>query len=485
MGLEGADVGVKGKLVLALVLLAVSAAVASDGAQLPFNLNDPTTWMPIAAAIIVIHLTLVSIIYMVASTFQDEQLKAWGKNEVMQAVFSAIIIASIGATIAVFDNEIIQPFFAGVVKPECNPSADPLCHQLRTDLKYDPNRNRWSEGNANVHITVEGDRVVCKGLDNCDPKFLMARSYLGITYEKLAKVLEHFIYDYNTYTALDSMGFNFGMSWTWKIEPPPIIGFNVGGSFPNHAILLNTLDNSIHFIERLMMLIKFQESVLKFFEYGLAASLIIIGIFFRSIWIFRKAGGLFISMGVCFMFVLPTLYALGWYTIDIPTFAGISEQAEEEADQSLLEEAMDATGISGIVDFIEKIGKTRGDMGTMNAVMAVVMSVVTAGFITLRVLEASQIKTMVPAAIKATLDTIVIGSMMATFISIAWLHVVDADDLYTTSLDDPGYLDIISRYAIVAIALPLLNFYITFSFIRGMSPLFGGDAEIPGLSRLL
>lgn len=481
MGWKGASV--RGKLVLALVLLMLSVAVASDGN--PFNLNDPATWMPIAAAIIIIHLTLVSILYMVASTFQDEQLKAWGKNEVMQAVFSAIIIASIGATIAIFDNEIIQPFFADVVEPECNPSTDPLCHQLRTDLKYDPSSNRWKEGDKGAHITVDDNRrVVCKGLQNCDPKFLMARSYLGITYEKLAKVLEHFIYDYSIYTALDSMGFNFGMSWTWKIEPPPIIGFNIGGSFPNHAILINTLDNCIHFIERLMMLIKFQESVLKFFEYGLAATLIVLGILLRSIWLFRKAGGLFIAMGLCFMFVLPTLYAIGWYTIDIPPFAEISKQPKE-VDQSLLEEALNATGVSSIVDFIEKAGEVRGDMGTMNAVIAVVMSVVTAGFITLRVLEASQIKTTVPAAIKAILDTIVIGSMMATFVSMAWLHVVDADDLYTTSLDDPGYLDIISRYAIVAIALPLLNFYITFSFIRGMSPLFGGDAEIPGLSRLL
>ncbi|MCX8205788.1 MAG: hypothetical protein N3H30_01005 [Candidatus Micrarchaeota archaeon] len=473
---------------LAFALALITFGIASAEGGIPFNFNDPATWVPIASVVVIIHLTLVSIIYMLASTFQDEQLKAWGKNEVMQAVFSAVIIASIGATIAIFDNEIIQPFFAGVVSPECDASTDPLCHQVRTDLKYTPSSNRWAEGPEGAHIVVENGKVICKGLDSCDPKFLMARSYLGITYEKLARVLKQCIRDYAVYMSVDGIGFNMGMTFLQQE-----IGFNFGGGFPTHGVLMNTLDHLISLIERLMMLIKFQESVLKFFEYGLAASLIVIGIFFRSIWIFRKAGGLFIAMGIGFMFVLPTLYALGWYTIDIPPLAEISRAGGiAEIDIPPLAEIPRAGGIAEFEEMgelgtnsesgVESAANTAGKMADLNAIQAVVAAALMAGFITLMVFEI--VKLGMAVAIKSVLNSVILASMLAALISLAFVNLTDADDLYTKG-DRIGLLDTISRYAIVAIALPLLNFYITFSFIRGMSPLFGGDAEIPGLSRFL
>ncbi len=472
------------KFLLILAIICITLAFAAQQTIGAYNLGDPTTWMGIASIIIILQLTLVSLAYMVSGIFHDEELKAWCKNEVVQAVYSLIILASIGAVLVILDQT-ASSFFVGVIDPSATCTDDACRHTLRTDLVFDPSTNRWKEGGSGngLYISVENNVPTCKWTGSgpeppCDPKFLMARSYLGITYEKLSGVLSNVMYTYAVYNAVDSMGFSSNFFFLYRT-----FGIGFGTGYPTHSVLLTSLNHMMGFTEKMMMLIKFQESILKYFEFGMAGGLIVLGIFFRSIWVFRKAGGLFLAMGIGFMFMLPLLYILGWYTIDIRPMqeAGISQRSVTNLA------GVDApSGLGGFFEQIANLFTNLGGGGTSTLVSATAILTSLIAWITLRSIEMANLTTLAPATIKLALDALVIVSIITTLISLGSVPIKDSNELYTDYEGKTiGYFDVLSRYALVAVAIPLLNFYILFSFIRGLSPLLGGEQDIPGLSRLL
>jgi len=483
-------------------LLAMLGSTHSADAVGYFDMFNTTAWITIALIVIVIHITLVSLAYMIGSSFQDEQMKAWSKNEIMQAVFSTIIVASLLGTLAVVGG-LSDEFFSGVVDPRGQCSG-PDCHNLRNDLEYYPKVNRWAGDGISswkndygigaiergaawqgigdyLQVKVINGKIVCESANSsmasrCDPKFLIARSYLGVTYEKLSGLLENYMFDYGVYSGLDSFGFSTNMYFF-----PKIFGITLGGSFPMHGVLLGTLDHMIAFTQKLMMLIKFQESILKFFEFGMASGLIVLGIIFRSIWIFRKVGGLFLAMGIGFMYVLPFMYALGWYTIDIPPLREAGIAKSDIARQIEL-----AEGGGGDIDQVFGEFATSARQSEENMAQLIAVIIVMVAFMAAKVVELVNIQTAAVSAIKLALDIMILVSAISLLVSSAFTTVNGPDQLFTDYENETvGQFDLLSRYALVALAIPLINFYITFAFIRGLSPLLGGDADIPGLSRLL
>ncbi|MCX8200347.1 MAG: hypothetical protein N3G76_02665 [Candidatus Micrarchaeota archaeon] len=474
------------KLKILAALLLVSLALSFSAQQIgAYDLGNPATWMGIAVLIVIIHLTLVSLAYMVSGIFKDEELKAWCKNEVVQAIYSLVIVSSIGAALVLVDST-VKVFFVGVINPAAQCTDDECRHTLRTDLVFDPSKNRWKESGEGLYISVEGDEPVCKWLGKgqappCDPKFLMARAYLGITYEKLSSLLGNMMYSYAALSAVDSMGFSNSFFILNRQ-----FGITFGSGYPTHSVLLTSISHMVGFTEKMMMLIKFQESILKYFEFGLAGALIVLGIFLRSIWVFRKAGGLFLAMGIGMMFVLPALYILGWYTIDIKPIqeAGISRKGGEGV--------AGGSAPSGVSGFFEQIGNlmemlaAQGGGGASELISAYAILASLLAFVGLRGVELANPITTVPAAIKMGLDVTMVLAIITTLAALASSPIKNADQLYTDYENGKiGYFDMLSRYALVAVAIPIMNFYIMFSFIRGLSPLLGGEHDIPGLSRLL
>ncbi|MEM4332433.1 MAG: hypothetical protein QW500_04085 [Candidatus Micrarchaeia archaeon] len=470
-----------------LLVVCVSLSFAAQQQIGAYDLGNPATWMGIAALIVILHLTLVSLAYMLSGVFQDEELKAWCKNEVVQAVYSLIIIASIGGVLVILDN-IVSSFFVGVINPAAQCTDEECMHTVRTDLVFDPSTNRWKENNEGkgLYIRVENGAPVCKWSGNgpqpsCDPKFLMSRAYLGITYEKLAGMLGNMMYSYSALSAVDSMGFSNSFFIFDKK-----FGINFGTGYPTHSVLLTCISDMVTFTQKLMMLIKFQESILKYFEFGLAGALIVLGILLRSIWVFRKAGGLFLAMGIGMMFVLPGLYILGWYTLDIKPMqeAGISQKGGSGLAGGDVS--------SGLTGFFEQLGNlmkmlaAQGGGGSSELVSAYAILASIIAFMVLRGIELANPITTVFGVMKLGFDATIVFSIIMALAAFASSPIKTADQLYTNYENGSiGYFDMLSRYALVAVAIPIMNFYIMFSFIRGLSPLLGGEQDIPGLSRLL
>jgi len=307
-------------------------------------------------------------------------------------------------------------------------------------------------------ITCEGE-----GQEKCNPMFLMARSYLGIAFERLANLHQKLLINYALMNTMNAGGMNFGITDV-NFE----FGGNVGLVFMRDGIYINLLESLILFVEKILLMLKFQESVLKFMEFGLAFYLIILGLVFRSIFFLRKLGGLLLSLGLCFMFVLPLLYLLGWYTLSIPN----------------IEVVIDS-------NFVE----AGGGAGTVAENWIFWTSIISAmSFAGFRVLEFFSMRNFSQAIIKTIFDTVILIGQFVMFVEYGVNVTANSPDFYFTNyevndgvneMQSMGVFDYISRFMIIALALPLINVYIFFAFVRGLSPMLGGDAEIPALGRFL
>jgi hypothetical protein len=270
--------------------------------------------------------------------------------------------------------------------------------------------------------------------------------------------------------AMNSMGFFTSIG---KGEGALEWGVDLSILYRSDGIYIAMLEAILLFIEKILLALKFQESILKFAEFGLAFYLIILGLIFRSIFIFRKFGGLLLSLGICFMFVLPLLYIVGWYTLSIPNIEIVLTDSYHEAQDS---SDLYWPTISFYISTIP--------------------------YAIVRVLEAIQPAPTAPATLplaifKTVIDVFVIVSqiimtvqyydnVVANNMDFYFTNYVEVGDTYTLGgMQNMGILDYISRFLIIALAVPLLNIYMFFAFVRGLSPLLGGDAEIPALGRFL
>ncbi len=458
-----------------IMIFFMSSNYASDLSDMTADFED---YISVGFIVIIIHLTLVALTYMYANFFMSEELKVWSKNEVMQAVYSMIILGSF-LVLFVMINSFAGYFFTDIINSsiegiEGESSINSFC--------FDTGTNRWisdeSKCNSEKHQVVETlstGGVVCKDgkgktLDGCNPMFLMARSYLGITYEKLAKLHKVLLRNYSLMNAMNSMGnyMSFGkgsgaLEW----------GASVSLLFRTDGIYIALLESLILFVEKILLMLKFQESILKFAEFGLAFYLIVLGLIFRSIFVFRKFGGLLLSLGMCFMFVLPLLYIIGWYTLSIPNIDIVMTE-----------------------DFSDAYDKSDASWPAMTYYISII------SYAIVRVLEAIQPTPITPAAMpmaifKTVVDLFVVVSQIIMTVQYQMNVVANNMDFYFTDysvagetyalegIQNMGVLDYISRFLIIALAVPLLNIYMFFAFVRGLSPLLGGDAEIPALGRFL
>lgn len=70
-------------------------------------------------------------------------------------------------------------------------------------------------------------------------------------------------------------------------------------------------------------------------------------------------------------------------------------------------------------------------------------------------------------------------------------NLFDPEEYLFTEWDEqgrvknPGALDLAARLVLVGFGLPLLAIFVWIGFVKGLSPVFGGDVEIAGLTRIL
>jgi len=278
---------------LAAALLLLMTLIVPASAQQPFTIG--TEWVAVAAAIMIVAVALLAIVFMVSRLFGISAWEAWVNEELINVLFSAVIIVLFIA-------------FAGVIESVASGLANDMLSSTQPDgsLKY------WTYVGGTGRWGAESKFSTCPS--PC--QFYLARGFLGAAYEQYGKMVSD-----NAQSLAGSLDMeSAGAGGSITIQPF-ILKIDISYALPlysGRAIFNNSLSMVVEELLKLTSALKMQEVALGYAA-GLAAAFFIVGILTRMVWFLRKFGGLLVALGIGLYTVLPLVYILGWYTIDRST----------------------------------------------------------------------------------------------------------------------------------------------------------------------
>lgn len=204
----------------------------------------------------------------------------------------------------------------------------------------------------------------------------------------------------------------------------PVFGLGFGMPiFGGNSLLYETLETIFSVMTKMMLLLKFQEISLMYIERGIFPGLMIAGLVFRSIWFMRKLGGLLLALAIGLYTILPFMYVLSWYTMDA---------AQARYDVSAL-----VTALENKQSATQAVMEERG-------------------------------------------PRVGVTTFFHNEYGVFFTHYRSDG-----SVEYYGMLDLAGRYALIAMATPIIALFVLLGFVRELSGFLGGDIEIAGLTRIL
>lgn len=265
------------------------------------------SWIWLAGVALGLMTVLVAIVYMLSELLQNDKIKGWAKMEFTEIFYSALIIAMAMATLPLIDA-VVQGSL-GVSNTGIStggvpgPLGSPTSAWIKTSdagmfggQSYQPLEicgSRIAESNVSVYHGVESCHIRL-GIWYMDEVFNEAKSFafdIYLSYIKTSMIAEFTI---NIEFLFEKAGF---MTFTpWK-------GFYTMGNKIKELLF----DWAI----KVMMLVKFQEVLLRFIATALFPALFVIGAILRTFTFTRKIGGLLLAMAIALYFIFPSFYAFG------------------------------------------------------------------------------------------------------------------------------------------------------------------------------
>ena len=408
-------------------------------------------WLPIAAMAVMLSTFIVALAYMVAHFLGDEKLKAWGKSEAMQIFYSILILALILSLYGILNTVLssvasFDPQSAAICQADSSASGNlivgtnPRNHDSL--VYYVPMAN-----DPNSQITYS---IPCH--------IGLANNYLEQVFSNAKQLNRHFIgiaVFYHTVSTA-SLTFETLVPPTTAITVMPLAGL---------SIVADSISQLFEITVRLMALLRLQQFFLALVQRALFPLFLVIGIILRTFFFTRKLGGLLLALGLCLYTVFPGVYIIGSYVLGQST-NGTYSLAEFNYDKlptlsfdpsspegafpkpSTFDANPPATPAKDAADFCKP--ETNPSF--------------TDQFWT----KAKAVLTFVKDLFSLNILTMVKNQLGGT-----WL------------LGEGGAIDSVAQLAIYTTLIPFIAIMMTLAAVKVMSPLFGGDVDIPGLSRLI
>ncbi|VVB98091.1 Uncharacterised protein [uncultured archaeon] len=454
------------KMLLSMLLAfaALSVAHAQPAGQFTFP-SVFTTYAGIAVALLAISIFLAAAVYMLGNFLSNEKMKVWAKGEAVEIFYSGVILAMALGLVAMADSvaeeftRTIDTYGASVV---CN-SAIPAFNTFTLDGKpIDP-------GYATLpcHIRV-------------------AKNFLASLFYETAGFLKAVGVTHSWYTFLSS--------FTIDYTPVGTTTFFSGAGF-NHGVFayLNAKNNGLSFLfdngVKVLTILRFQEILMNFIAVALFPLMLMAGIILRSFMLTRKLGGLLMALALSLYFIYPMFYVLG-----DSVYNGVI--AAQHYDSSLPPEQRSA--LARVFVDLDAAPPKMNDTYKENYTVNVNGSNVTITLLNqLAVLTAAQ-------QCQQTLDDVNSRSNLLNDNSILpafgtnntllgnWLSDAFKKggtwDPVSNSMSFQSILtgiDVLAKALFFSLFFSFLSIFATLASVKALSPIFGGDVEIAGLTHLI
>lgn len=384
-------------------------------------------YLPVAGAVIMVTVALIALAYMVGSLLSNDQVRAWARMELTEAFYSAVIIALAFSIFYLADTSIA----AFLDSPGVHPGP-PVCTHLRSYPEYDQ---------YPCHIAV-------------------AKSFLSTVFDHGSTYLYSIIRQYSQFAFLASIGLN--------VET---IEHSMGSmSFSPFSAYLQVpiaiYSYIFDFGVRSLILLKFQEMLLGLINGSIFPVFFVSGAVLRAFPALRRIGGLMMAIAVSFYYVFPAFYVLG-----SAVYAGMIQATP--TGEVLMAPVVDFSALNLPYQDPDMSAYTKEELAsgehltlTQEANICRPPAEKQSGFDAL--------------GEWASFVELMAVNIAAPVSGVAWGEQFDG-----WVFGNNGIVMGIGRMVFFSLFFSFLSVMSTIAAIKGLSPLFGGDVEIAGLTHLV
>ncbi len=452
------------------------------------------SWIWLAGVALGLMTVLVAIVYMLSELLQNDKIKGWAKMEFTEIFYSALIIAMAMAALPLIDAVVQGSLGVSNTGVSTGGVAGPLGSPTSAWVKtsdaglfggqsYQPLEicgSQIAASNYSVYHGIESCHIRL-GIWYMDEVFNEAKSFafdIYLSYIKTSMIAEFTI---NIEFLFEKAGF---MTFTpWK-------GFYTMGNKIKEMLF----DWAI----KVMMLVKFQEVLLRFIATALFPALFVIGAILRTFTFTRKIGGLMLAMAIALYFIFPSFYAFGalvmlslkndpqisgaWLHDTVANPQGLNNPDPPIAYSMYLQDNI--TMIGG-----NSTGYAEGSRANLSAYEGLspqdyFAAVEQGGRNITPTFDLTS--TRYANASDADRNASMVSARAA---GDSWFNAVSRENKIDHFLDFAwlanGPIDTLSRLTFWAMFFSLFGILATIAGIRSLSITFGGDVEIAGLTRLI
>lgn len=459
-------------------------------------------WLWFAGVALTIVTVIVTLVYVLSELLLNEKMKTWAKMELVEILYSAIIIAmAIGGIQAV--DSVVQgallmtngQMVSGTGNFQCDPASATSAYILTTDYGAAGQRSYQC-------LDICGDTIaqnslsVYHGIESCHMR-------LGIWYlrEVFNEVKDFAFLVYIDYIKT-SMIAEFTINIEFLFEKAGFFTFTPWKGFYTMGNTIKEL--CFDWSMKIMTITKFQEVVLKFIATSLFPALFVIGVLLRTFTLTRRLGGLLLAMAICFYFIFPAFYSFGALVM-----LDLKDKAYQDwvsVDNPANPANLDADPLNSPLDFPDPpIANTMyvggdfamvGGSGTFSTADAISSLWEFEGKTPQENYEAMEqgdsdyiMDFDLNADVTATDEEKDEKLKEAYESGQAWFNAVSkeskVDQIIDFAWEENGPIATLSRLTFWSVFFSLFSVIGTIAGIRSLSITFGGDIEIAGLTRLI
>jgi len=228
-------------------------------------------WQATGLVGVAIVCAIIALAAMIGKAFNLPEVKAFANNELKQAIISAILIVSLVALVAFF-NEIAVDAVAGADLPvPCN-------------------------SNEPCYITA-------------------AKYYLKTLFDTGSGYAENNLEESIKRMKRASYGYNLNFNKIYLLFAGMSIRFNAGDSImgERHGAMFSQ-------VSKILASIYAQKYFIDVITFGIAPLFILLGIVLRTFFFTRKLGGLLLAIAISLFIIYPLTYVFAWYTLNVTVY---------------------------------------------------------------------------------------------------------------------------------------------------------------------
>ena len=385
-------------------------------------------WAPIAGLVVFISLLVTILVYMIGKMLGNEAMSGWARNEIYQIFVSAAIISMVVLVLVIFNSFVL--ILLGDAQFNCNQS---IC--AYEELRFSVNADEGTFDNIERKWVNCGENTPCQ--------ISIAKSRLNTMYDMVRYWTAGKVEKYGLISILSTL--EIGYKKIFKVSP-----------FAVAEYLKESYNIMFEFTTTILILLKSQVILLTIIEKSLFGLFLIGGIALRSIGIMRKLGGLLIAMAFGAYFFYPMMVIL--VTLVISPTAGQMPLVFDDFSHFTASPIQPATesspygvsiGISGSATTVSGISPVQPAAGTAAEINPSYSNLLT-----------SEVK---------------MGEKSYSPVVYYMLNVISPN----------GFIDNVAFLSVWVLAVTVIVIYSTVTFIKELSPYFGGDTDIAGLAKLI